>query len=48
MKEDAELAAALARVVELLERVASALERIQAQGEQTNELLSSIDKSQWS
>jgi hypothetical protein len=43
-----ELVTALARIEELLERIAAALERIEAQGERTNELLLSLDRSQYS
>lgn len=48
MTIDAELSAAVERMLELLERIATALERLQAQGEQIIELQRSLDRSQYS
>jgi hypothetical protein len=44
----AELADALARVVDLLEEIAAALARIEQRQERTNELLDRIDRTQYS
>jgi hypothetical protein len=48
MGDQPEFALTLERILELLERVAAALERMEQQGERTNELLRSLDRSQWS
>lgn len=44
----ADLQELLLRIVELLERLSATSERIESQQARTNELLHSLDRSQWS
>jgi hypothetical protein len=45
--DNPDLAAALVRVIELLQEITTALARIEAQQERANELLSDLNRSQW-